>query len=61
MEEEKLSKGEAEKRLSDKTPKLNFAIEWQVEATKEEDNMGDQDDLPIFKEEVQWSRIQKES
>jgi hypothetical protein len=32
---------------------LESAIEWQVEATKEETNMGDQDDLPydVHKEE----------
>jgi hypothetical protein len=61
LAEEKLSKEEAEKRLSDKTAKLNFAEEWQVEATEEEDGMGDLVDLPICREEVQWSRLQKES
>jgi hypothetical protein len=45
----------------DKTAELNFAAGWQVEATEEEDGMGDLVDLPICREEVQWSRLQKES
>jgi hypothetical protein len=40
---------------------MNFAAGWQVEATEEEDGMGDLVDLPICREEVQWSRLQKES
>jgi hypothetical protein len=62
MAEAKLSEKEAEQEtVSDKTAELNFAAEWQVEATEEEDGMGDLVDLPICREEVQWSRLQKES
>jgi hypothetical protein len=43
-------KKEAEKRLSDKTAELNFAAEWQAEATEEENSMGDLVDLPTDKE-----------
>jgi hypothetical protein len=39
----------------DKTAELNFVAGWQVEAIEEEDNMGDRDDLPISREEVQRS------
>jgi hypothetical protein len=62
LAEEKLSEGEAEKRLSDKTAELNFAAEWQAEATEEENSMGDLVDLPTDKdEEVQPRRLHKES
>jgi hypothetical protein len=63
MEEVSLSEKVTEQQVSqeDKTVELNFAVGWQVEATEEEDNMGDRDDLPICREEVQWSRMQKES
>jgi hypothetical protein len=40
---------------------LNFAVGWKVEATEEEYGMEDLVDLPICKEEVQWSRLKKES
>jgi hypothetical protein len=50
LAEEKLSKGEVEKRLSDKSAKLNFAAEWKAEATEKEDGMGDIVDLPICRE-----------
>jgi hypothetical protein len=36
-----------------KTAELNFTTGWQVEATEEEDSLGDRDDLPICREEVQ--------
>jgi hypothetical protein len=62
LEEAKLSEGEAKKRLSDQDAELNFAAGWQVEATEEEDGMGDLVDLPLDKdEEVQRSRMQKDS
>jgi hypothetical protein len=62
LAEAKLSEGEAEKRLSDQTAELNFAAEWQAEATEEENSMGDLVDLPIDKdEEVQPRRLHKES
>jgi hypothetical protein len=43
-----LSQEEAEQQFSDRTAKLNFAAEWTLSATgDEEDGMGDHDDLPI--------------
>jgi hypothetical protein len=63
MAEASLSEKVTEQQVSqeDKTAELNFAAGWQVEATEEEDGMGDLVDLPICREEVQWSRLQKES
>jgi hypothetical protein len=63
MAEANLSEKVTEQQISqeDKTAELNFAAGWQVEATEEEDGMGDLVDLPICREEVQWSRLQKES
>jgi hypothetical protein len=63
MEEASLSEKVTEQYVSqeDKTAELNFAAGWQVEATEEEYAMGDLVDLPICREEVQWSRLQKES
>jgi hypothetical protein len=51
MVEASLSKKVTEQQVSeeDKTTELNFATGWQVEATEEEDGMGDLVDLPIFK------------
>jgi hypothetical protein len=60
LAEVKMSKGEAEKRLNDQTTELNFASGCQVEAIEKEDSLEDQDDLPICREEVQWSTLQKE-
>jgi hypothetical protein len=58
----KLSKEEAEKQLSDKTAKLNFAAGWQAKTTRDgENHMGDRVDLPIDKEEVQPRRLHKEN
>jgi hypothetical protein len=45
----------------DKTAELIFVVGWQVEATEEEYGMGDLVDLPICREEVQRSELQKES
>jgi hypothetical protein len=57
----KLSEEEAEKRLSDKTAKLNFVAEWQDEAIEEENSMGDLVDLPTDKDkEVPLRRLHKE-
>jgi len=39
---------------------MNFVARLQVEAIEEKDSLGDWDDLPICKEEVQWSMMQKE-
>jgi hypothetical protein len=48
-----MSEEEAEQQLSDETAELESAAEWKANATKEEENnMGDQDDLPTDKEEV---------
>jgi hypothetical protein len=44
----------------DKTPELNFLAGWQVEAIEEEYGMGELVGLPICREEVQWSRLEKE-
>jgi hypothetical protein len=52
MVEFKLSEEKVGKQLSEKTVELNFAEGWQVEATEEEDRLGDRDDLPICREEV---------
>jgi hypothetical protein len=50
----KLSKGEAEQQLSDITAKLNFAVEWTLSATEdEEDSMGDHGDLSICRKKLQ--------
>jgi hypothetical protein len=57
----KLSEEEAKKRLIDKTIEEESATGWQVEAREEENNMGDHDDLPTDKEEVQLRRLHKES
>jgi hypothetical protein len=40
---------------------LDSAIEWPASATKEENNMGDQDDLPIDREEVQQGSLHEGS
>jgi hypothetical protein len=61
LAEEKMSEEEFDKRLSDKTAELNFAVEWQAEAREEENSMGDLVDLPTDKdEEVQLRRLHKE-
>jgi len=57
----KMSKEEAEQQLGDETVELNSVAEWQLSATKEEENdIGDQDDLPTNKEELQLRRLHKE-
>jgi hypothetical protein len=51
LTEANMSEEEAEQQLSDETIELESAAEWQTNATKEEENdMGDQDDLPTDKE-----------
>jgi hypothetical protein len=50
------------KQLSDEIAELESAIEWQVKATRDgEDDMGDHDDLPICREEVQPRRLHEQS
>jgi hypothetical protein len=61
MVEFKISEEQVGQHLSEKTVELNFAEGWKVEAIEEEDRMGDRDDLPICREEVQRSRLKKES
>jgi hypothetical protein len=64
MVEASLSEKVTEQHIGhkDKTAELNFAAEWQLNATREEEyGMGGLVDLPICREEVQWSRLQKES
>jgi hypothetical protein len=46
-----LSEEIVEKQLSEETAELESAVEWQVKATEEEDNMGDQVDLPFDQHE----------
>jgi hypothetical protein len=60
-QKQSLSEGKLKETQEDKTAELNFAAEWQVEATEEENSMGDLVDLPICREEVQPRRLQKES
>jgi hypothetical protein len=61
MVEVKMSEEKVGQQLSEKTVEMNFAEGWQVEAIEEEDRLGDRDDLPICREEVQRSRLKKES
>jgi hypothetical protein len=58
------SKEEAEQQLSDEAAELESTAGWQANATEEENNMRDQDDLPfdVYKEEeLQPSKLQKKS
>jgi hypothetical protein len=59
LTEGNLSEKEAEKQLSDETAELEVATGWENNATKKEDDMGDQYDLPIDKEELQQRRQHK--
>jgi hypothetical protein len=63
MVESSLSEKMTEQHISQeyKTVEMNFLAGWQVEATEEEDNMGNRDDLSICREKVQRSGLQKES
>jgi hypothetical protein len=62
MEEAKLPQEEAEQHFSEETTKLKFVAEWQVKTTGDgKDGMGDLDDLPICREEVQPRRLQGQS
>jgi hypothetical protein len=62
-EEANMSVEETEQQVSqEETAELKFAAGWQAKATKEEENdMGDQDDLPTNKEELQPRRLHKKS
>jgi hypothetical protein len=52
--EENMSEGEVEQQLSDEIAEPKSTIEWQLSATRgDENSMGDQFDLPIAKKEVQ--------
>jgi hypothetical protein len=53
LTEANLSEEEVEQQLSDETAELESAAGWQANATEEENNMGDQDDLPfdVYEEE----------
>jgi hypothetical protein len=61
LTEANLSEEEAEKQLSDETTELESIAGWKTNATREENDMGDQDDLPfdVFEEEVQQRRLHK--
>ena len=52
--EASMSEQMTEQQISqeDKTAELNFAAGWQVEATEEENGMGDLVDIPISMKEV---------
>jgi len=55
---------EDEKQLSDETAKPDYTAGWQANATEEEKNMADQDDLPFDlyeEEELQPRRLCKEN
>jgi hypothetical protein len=56
MTEANLSEEEAEQQLNDETAELESAAGWKANSIGEENNMGDQDDLPIDKEEVQQEK-----
>jgi hypothetical protein len=57
-----MSEKDAEQQISEKTTELNFAAGWKAKATiDEENNMGDQVDLPICREEMQPRRLHKEN
>jgi hypothetical protein len=50
LTEANLSEEEVEQQLSDETAELDPAAGWKDNATKEEENdMGDQDDLPLIR------------
>jgi hypothetical protein len=48
-------------QLSDETIELESVVEWKAKAKRGKNNTGDQDDLPIDKEELQPSILQKKS
>jgi hypothetical protein len=57
-----MSKGEDKKKFSEKTAELESTTEWPLSFTKEnKDNMGDQENLPIEKIEVQQRRLHTKS
>jgi hypothetical protein len=57
-----LSQGEAEQQLSNEIAELESATEWQVKTTRGGgDGMGDHDDLPICREEMQPRRLHEQS
>jgi hypothetical protein len=51
MTEANLLEEEVEQQLSDETTELKFSSRCQANATEEENDMGDQDDLPTDKKE----------
>jgi hypothetical protein len=46
--ERRLSEGIAEQQLNNSVVEVESAVEWQANATGDEINMGDQDDMPIY-------------
>jgi uncharacterized protein YpmB len=48
LTERKLSEGIVEQHLSKIVVEVESAMEWKANATRDEINMGDQDDLPIY-------------
>jgi hypothetical protein len=62
MTEANLLEKEVEQQLSDETIELKFSARCQANATEEENDMGDQDDLPTDKkEDLQQRRLHKKS
>jgi hypothetical protein len=47
MKEREMSGEMAEEKLSSMAVEFGLAVEWQVSATRDRNNMGDQIDLPI--------------
>jgi hypothetical protein len=57
-----LSWEETEQQLSDETTELESATGWQASVTREENNMGDHDDLPFGQQKkVKQRRLHKEN
>jgi len=60
-EETYMSEEGDEQQLGDETAELESATGWKNNSTEEENDMGDQDDLPTDKEELQLRRLHKEN
>jgi hypothetical protein len=62
LTEGELSEEIAEKKLSNTVVEFEPTVEWQVKAIGDENNVGDQDDLPfdVYEEKEkmqQWSKL----
>jgi hypothetical protein len=62
LKEIKMSEKEgAEWQLRDETIELDSTAEWQSNSIEEENDMGDHDDLPTNKQELQLRRLHKKN